>query len=405
MANVGDRRSRVQPTPTKTTDPRSQGRDRAETTPEAPLDPLSDPLRAAIRADPRSSYAIARMSRVDPKSMRQFGPIADELGLRLEPVSEAGGQSLDGQLRAAIRADPRSIFAIARMSRVHRGNVSQFVSGKADMMLANAGAIAGVLGLAFVSGDPRATVVPLDPLSDPLRAAIRADPRSSYAIARMSRVHPSSVSQFVSGKRDLTLANAGPIADELGLRLEPVSEAGGQSLDGQLRAAIRADGRTNNAIARAACISVRQFVSGKKDMMLANAGAIAGVLGLAFVSGDPTQTRKDGRTTTPDRRCPIELRGEGFPIIVHEGDRKLELPKMSGVAYLALKFVVDAFPGGGYTPGELSGKTESARAMRLFGQALRRDGFEPLRRMIPSWNAGRGKVIEIVDAGPRDDMD
>ncbi len=102
---------------------------------------------------------------------------------------------------------------------------------------------------------------------------------------------------------------------------------------------------------------------------------------------------------TPVRRCPVELRGEGIPLRVYGA----EIPRLSGVAYTILAKLVERFhQGGGCTPGELEGLTSSERPLRLFALALDRQGFEPLRRIIPSYKGGRGKIVEIVDIGPEE---
>jgi hypothetical protein len=96
------------------------------------------------------------------------------------------------------------------------------------------------------------------------------------------------------------------------------------------------------------------------------------------------------------RRCPVELRGEGLPILVYGK----VLPQMTGIAYEILQKLVDAFrQGRACLARELSGMSESGR-LRPFARAVDRPGFEPLRRVIPDYKGGRNRTIEIVDIGP-----
>jgi hypothetical protein len=98
----------------------------------------------------------------------------------------------------------------------------------------------------------------------------------------------------------------------------------------------------------------------------------------------------------PARRCPVELQGEGLPILLHGNP----LPHMSGVAYILLHAVVEAFRQGRIcTASELANLTDSERPLRLFALALERPGFEPLRKVIPSYKGRKGRSIEIIDIG------
>lgn len=58
-----------------------------------------------------------------------------------------------------------------------------------------------------------------DLISDQLRAALAADKRSLYLIAKEANVPRSAVCRFASGERSLGLETAAALAESLGLRL------------------------------------------------------------------------------------------------------------------------------------------------------------------------------------------
>lgn len=58
-------------------------------------------------------------------------------------------------------------------------------------------------------------------LSDALRAAIAADPRSGRELGAAAGVPQPSISRFLTGERDLSLASASKLAAALGLELRP----------------------------------------------------------------------------------------------------------------------------------------------------------------------------------------
>ncbi len=379
------------------------------------IGPLDSQLRSAIRADGRSVNSIAFEAHIPQSNLYKFasqqrditidhaGRVAKALSIRLYPAREGDGDSLDSQLRAAIRADGRSMKALGIAASVTSTHLPKFMSGIRGMKLTTAGRIASTLGLAFGPVEAAPPVIPDPSLGCQLIDAIRSDPhRSINAIALTARINPPNVYRFVSGKQDLKLDAAGRIADVLGLRLGPLSEGKGDSLDSQLRAAIRADGRSIGAIAIAAGVNASHmapFMSGKWSLHLATAGRIATAINLKFIRAELNpSTDKEAKVSQSPPRCPVELQGEGLPILVYGQ----ELPIMRGVAYAVLDAIHKAFlKGGGCTPGELKGLINSDRCLRLFIQALKRPGFEPLREVIPSWNAGKGKLFEIVDVRPK----
>jgi len=58
-------------------------------------------------------------------------------------------------------------------------------------------------------------------LAESLRAAIQADDRTPYRLAKESGVSAAMLSRFIRGERDLTLTTAGKLCAVLGLKLPP----------------------------------------------------------------------------------------------------------------------------------------------------------------------------------------
>jgi transcriptional regulator with XRE-family HTH domain len=229
------------------------------------------------------------------------GKIADALGLRAGTAKDGDGgdASLAGRLRDAIRADGRSVNAIASAAGVASAAAYLFASGKMGLTLANAGKLAGAVGLAFGPAGPVARVGPDRSLASQLRDAIRADGRSANAIALEAGILPRVVRKFAIGERDLVLAHADRIADVLKLRAW--TGEGDASLGRRLREAIRADGRSVNAIAWAAGLasgSVGRFASGEQDLTLATAGKLADALGLMFGPAGDVETLSRAQAST-----------------------------------------------------------------------------------------------------------
>ncbi len=408
-----------------------------DTLDDSPQTP-SDALRSAIADDPRSNRALARAAGVSSQSIGLFVRREADLNLAsadkllnvlpIKVVREArcpGSGVADpptrpiaDALRSAIAENPRSMSALAKDIRCKDETIWLFVRRESDLKLGTADKLANVVGIKLIRKarhlGSEADESPTQSLSDTLRSAI-VDAQSIYELARESGVDDQTIYGFFRREADLMLGTAEKLFNVL--RVEVVREAKAhrpelstpitdppQPSADALRSAIAGDKRSIYALAKQSGVSEKTIgrLAKGQDLTYSTRIKLADALGLQVHSAEVSTPAGAQSAPGPTRRCPVELRGEGFPIIVHEGSRELQLPKMSGVAYQALKFVVDAFPGGGYTPGELRTLTVAERAMRLFAQALQRDGFEPLRRMILSWAAGRGKVIEIVDAGPRD---
>lgn len=57
------------------------------------------------------------------------------------------------------------------------------------------------------------------PISDVLRAAVKASGLTHYAVGKLADVSPRQIDRFMSGERDLTLTTAAAIAAALGLEL------------------------------------------------------------------------------------------------------------------------------------------------------------------------------------------
>lgn len=62
--------------------------------------------------------------------------------------------------------------------------------------------------------------------SDLIRATMKADGRTMYAIARDSGVNSAVVGRFFKGERDVTLTTAEKICRILDLELRPASKKG-----------------------------------------------------------------------------------------------------------------------------------------------------------------------------------
>jgi hypothetical protein len=60
-------------------------------------------------------------------------------------------------------------------------------------------------------------------ISDALRAAIKASPKSVYQICKESGISQIVVSRFLSGERDIRLATADRLAEALGIAVVPRS--------------------------------------------------------------------------------------------------------------------------------------------------------------------------------------
>jgi plasmid maintenance system antidote protein VapI len=419
--------------------------------------PLVEGLQSAITESGLSIYALAKAADVDYCSLRIFARQGKGLGLdpadnvaivvglkvvrvaRPEvPRPEPPPQPFSDGLRSAIADRGLSAYALAKASGIHLGAIYRLIRHEASIDLATADRLAVPLGLRVVRESQQQGTEASDddsaqPFSDVLRSAIVTDGRSIYALANASGIDGDALYRFVHGETDLRLASADKVAVVVGLKVVRVAKARvPQSevppdnllapLFTALRSAIADRGLSAYELARRSGVTTPSIYSLRKggDIKYFTAIKLANALGLklepAWVRSDAPPHSPTGPTLAPrdsatiedksiDRkakRCPVELQGEGFPIRVHEGDRTVETPKMTGVAYKVLETIVDRFhKGGGVLPGELTRMTDSTRPMRLFIKALERDDFEPVRRMIPSWKAGRNKVLEIVDAGPR----
>ena len=63
------------------------------------------------------------------------------------------------------------------------------------------------------------------PISETLREAVRACPRSKNRLGQLSGVSPSVLSRFVNERRALTLRVIDPLCEALGLELRPIQLA------------------------------------------------------------------------------------------------------------------------------------------------------------------------------------
>ena len=60
------------------------------------------------------------------------------------------------------------------------------------------------------------------PITDTLKAAIKASGLTHYALAKVTGVTAGQLDRFMSGERDLRLASAAAVAAALGLELRTV---------------------------------------------------------------------------------------------------------------------------------------------------------------------------------------
>ena len=63
------------------------------------------------------------------------------------------------------------------------------------------------------------------PISETLREAVRACPRSRNRLGQLSGISPSILSRFVNERRALTLRVIDPLCEALGLELRPIRPA------------------------------------------------------------------------------------------------------------------------------------------------------------------------------------
>jgi hypothetical protein len=125
---------------------------------------------------------------------------------------------------------------------------------------------------------------------------------------------------------------------------------------------------------------------------LENTRPITPSLDLGWDRPEPTEARPEP-LPAPSRACPVELRGEDFPIIL-DGE---PLSIMKGVAYKMLERVRDGFLEGIPVPAcDLAALSESTR-IRPLTDALDRPGFKALKRRIRISKVGRKKFIEILE--------
>ena len=126
------------------------------------------------------------------------------------------------------------------------------------------------------------------------------------------------------------------------------------------------------------------------------------ILGLPVNTLPARQERSNrlaGRSLTPSlRQCPIELRGEAFPILVYGR----EVPRLTGIAYALTEFAVERFQQGGVCLGsELAHRTTSTsdRPVRVLTRKLKEPEFEPLARVL-IYEPKKGGTLRIIDPGP-----
>jgi transcriptional regulator with XRE-family HTH domain len=369
-----------------------QGRDPASEARDEPhARPITDPLLMALKTDAddgRSAWKLGKAAGVKDQDILRFfrGERDMKLSTAEKLVVELGGFKVVGQDPGSETADnhpPRSIrdvilkaietkgirlHILARDADVCIGSIHRFLFEDGDLKLATVDKILTRLGLKLVRDPkPRPVIIPPQkPSMDEVRSAIDTKGLSRSELAKLSGVSVETIRSIQRGRPNLNLkyTTLAKLANALGFELDPPPS----SAAGPISAPRDSTTNKDTSIDQAASISQARYPAGTKL-----------------------------RAAWPPGRCPVELQGEGRPILVYGQ----EIPRMNGVAYSVLTKLVDRFlPGGGCTPGELKGLTGFDRPLRLFIKAMRRSGFEPLRKVIPSWDARKGKILEIVDVGP-----
>jgi plasmid maintenance system antidote protein VapI len=190
-------------------------------------DLADDQLRAAVLADPRSRRAIMNAvgmghhlsrylsgkrgirldlaDRIAAAVGRSFGP--SESTVQIVP-----SRSLAILIDDRLRADGRSIFAIALAAGINPRAMYQLASGKHDLYLTTATRIFTFLGIRLLPAVEGAG----DLADDQLRAAVLADGRTFHAIDMAAGLAANTVKLFISGRKDPSLATADRIAAAVG---------------------------------------------------------------------------------------------------------------------------------------------------------------------------------------------
>ena len=96
--------------------------------------------RAEFSSRPSKDQLLASTDYVGPMSIEEY----------LSWRKSAGDAPLVGQLKAAITATPKSLYAIAQASDVPARVLQRFVNGQRGMTLETAGKLAAYLGLALL---------------------------------------------------------------------------------------------------------------------------------------------------------------------------------------------------------------------------------------------------------------
>jgi hypothetical protein len=99
------------------------------------------------------------------------------------------------------------------------------------------------------------------------------------------------------------------------------------------------------------------------------------------------------------RKCPVELRGEGFSIRVYG----VEVPRLTGITYALVEFAVERFHQGSVCMAWELAKhttTTSKRPIQSLMMKLKEPGFEPLASVV-KWDAKKGGTLRIIDPGPK----
>jgi plasmid maintenance system antidote protein VapI len=191
-------------------------------------------------------------------------------------------------IRKAIEEHDRGQWSIANAIGISEFTIADFMKNGKNLTFATADRLATFFEIGL-SNDARS---PTGSIITDLRSAVEADPRSTCAIAKVARVHKSSLCRFVRNDKGLDLPTAERIAAAVNLQVviaenvptkaDPIPDPLGPVLD-HLRSAVEADPRSTYAIARAADVSqgsLRRFVVRKRKLKLATILKVYEALGV-----------------------------------------------------------------------------------------------------------------------------
>jgi hypothetical protein len=97
---------------------------------------------------------LTRPTRLTPEEVARDQALRQKIKQEFPPAESGSSKpgAISDALRAAIQASPRSVYQICKDSGISQIVVSRFLSGERDIRLATADRLATALGLAVASG-------------------------------------------------------------------------------------------------------------------------------------------------------------------------------------------------------------------------------------------------------------